>query len=282
MTKNQGPASDSDRLLIHVHDVKTELVRKGTGRPILFLHPEVGLYSAMPALDRLAATGQLLAPSHPGFGGSALPRHFNSVDDLSYFYLDLFEQLDLSDVTLVGVSLGAWIAAEIATKSCERLSALVLASPVGIKVGARDERDIVDMFTSTRAEYEELTYSNPARFAPDMAKLSDREVGEYVRNWESTALFGWLPYMTNPKLRHRLHRINVPTLFIRGRDDRVLAPSYVDSYAALTTGSTTAVIDDAGHFPHIEQPDLFAHTVIAFMASVGVPAGAAASPMLIP
>lgn len=280
MTRDR--ASDSERLLIDVHDIKTELLRKGAGAPIVFLHPSVGLYGAVPALDRLAEGGELLAPLHPGFGGSALPRHFTTVDDLSYFYLDLFEQFDLRDVTLVGVSLGAWIAAEIATKSCERLSALVLASPLGIKVGARDERDIVDMFILSRVEYEELAFSDPARFAPDMAKLSDKEIGEYARNWESTALFGWLPYMTNPKLKHRLHRVSVPTLLIRGRDDRVLAPTYVDSFAALIPDATVAVIDGAGHYPHIEQADLFAHSVNSFTGAAAAPTGAAASAALIP
>ena len=69
-----------------------------------------------PVLDALARGGRVIAPSHPGFGASQLPKGMSTVDDLSYFYLDLLEQLDLDDVLVVGVGLGGWIAAEIAVK----------------------------------------------------------------------------------------------------------------------------------------------------------------------
>ena len=72
-----------------------------------------------------------------------------TVDDLSYFYLDLLDQLDLRDLTVVGVSLGAWIAAAIAVKSTARMARLVMANAVGIKVGDRETRDIADIFAIT-------------------------------------------------------------------------------------------------------------------------------------
>src|SRR5919112_1688049 len=77
----------------------------------------------------------IASPSDPGFGGSEQPRSFTTIDDLAYFYLDFLDQLDLTDTVVVGVSLGAWIAAEIAVKSTARLSHIVLANAVGIKVG---------------------------------------------------------------------------------------------------------------------------------------------------
>jgi len=57
-----------------------------------------------------------------------------SVDDMSYFYLDLIEQLDLRDLVSSARLSAAWIAAEIATKTCERLSRLVLIGAVGAKL----------------------------------------------------------------------------------------------------------------------------------------------------
>ena len=71
-----------------------------------------------------------------------------TIDDLAYFYLDLIDQID-HDTVVVGVSLGAWIAAEIAVKSTRRISHLVLANAVGIKVGGRETRDIADIFAIT-------------------------------------------------------------------------------------------------------------------------------------
>jgi len=53
-----------------VQDVQLECIERGHGRPILWLHGEEGLDPEAPVLDRLAAHGHLLAPSHPGFGHS--------------------------------------------------------------------------------------------------------------------------------------------------------------------------------------------------------------------
>src|SRR5688572_13625890 len=131
-----------------VHGVRVEAVERGAGRPLVFLHPGIGLDPAAPVLDRLSQRARLIAPTHPGFGSSDQPPSFDSVDDLAYFYLDLLDELDLRDATLVGVSLGGWIAAEAAVRSTERIGKLVLANPVGIKVGGRESRDIVDIFAT--------------------------------------------------------------------------------------------------------------------------------------
>jgi pimeloyl-ACP methyl ester carboxylesterase len=87
-------------------------------------------------LDHLAKGVRLLAPSHPGFGHSALPGGFTTVDDLAYFYLDLLDVLDLRDTVVVGVSLGAWIAAAIAVKSTARIAKLVLQVANNADAGA--------------------------------------------------------------------------------------------------------------------------------------------------
>ncbi len=63
--------------------------------PLLFLHPGIGISSTAPVLDRLAERARVIAPSHPGFGGSEQPASFTSIDDLAYFYLDLIDALDL-------------------------------------------------------------------------------------------------------------------------------------------------------------------------------------------
>src|SRR4029077_18557459 len=111
-----------------INGIRIESIERGSGRPLLFLHPEIGIKATAPVLDRLAERARLIAPSHPGFGGSEQPKSFTTVDDLAYFYLDLLDELDLKDTAIVGVGLGAWIAAEIAVKSTARLSHLVLAN----------------------------------------------------------------------------------------------------------------------------------------------------------
>ena len=250
---------------LEINGVRIEIIEKGRGRPLLFLHPGIGIDPATPVLDRLAESARLIAPSHPGFGGSEQPRSFTTIDDLAYFYLDLLDQLDLSGVTLVGVSLGGWIAAEMTVKSTQRLSRLVLANAVGIKVSDRETRDIVDIFSATEAEFNALAYYDPAIAARDYKAMPDSDVRIVARNREATARYGWSPYMHDPKLRGRLHRIRVPTLFLWGTADRIVSEAYGRAYCVAIPGARFETIEHAGHFPHIEQPDVFARSVLAFM-----------------
>ena len=59
-------------------------------------------------------------PEHPGFGGSDMPDWLDNIGDLAYFYLDFIDALKLTGVNLAGVSLGGWIAAEIAVRDDSR------------------------------------------------------------------------------------------------------------------------------------------------------------------
>ena len=261
MLQKAQAASDS----LVVEGTRIDMIERGEGRPLLFLHAENGIEPAAAAIDGLAEAAHIIAPTHPGFGGSELPSGARSVDDLSYFYLDLLDQLDLRGVTLVGVSFGAWLAAEIAVKSTARLSRLVMANAVGIKIGDREMRDIADIFALTEQEYLEITYNDPDIGRRDYKSLSDDEVRAAARAREATARFAWNPYFHNPRLKSRLHRIDVPTLFLWGAQDRMAGEAYGRAYCALIPGARFETIAQAGHFPHQEQPGAFAQRVLAFM-----------------
>jgi pimeloyl-ACP methyl ester carboxylesterase len=249
-----------------VEGIGIEMIERGRGRPLVFLHPEIGIERAAPVLDHLARGARVLAPSHPGFGRSELPRWMNTVEDLAYFYLDFLETLDLRNVTLVGVSFGGWVAAAIAVKSTERLSRLVLANAIGIKLGDRETRDIVDVFGITEPEYNALAYCDPKVGERDYAAMPDADVMVAARNREATARFAWSPYMHDPKLKHRLHRIRIPTLFLWGVNDRVVSEPYGRAFCAAIPGARFEPIARAGHFPHLEQPEEFARRVLEFAA----------------
>jgi pimeloyl-ACP methyl ester carboxylesterase len=187
-----------------------------------------------------------------------------TVDDMSYFYLDLLEQLDLRDVVVVGASFGGWIAAEIATKTTERLSRLVMIGAVGAKFGGRDRSDILDIFATPRSRWEELSFHDPQYAQRDYESLSDDELAVMARNRESTAHFAWNPYMYNPRLRHRLHRIRIPTLVLWGASDRFAPPDYGRRYCEAIPGAKFEEIAEAGHFPHIERPEAVARRTLEF------------------
>jgi pimeloyl-ACP methyl ester carboxylesterase len=259
-----GKAAPRERGPIVVNGLKIETIEGGTGRPLLFLHPGIGLDATAPVLDLLAAKARVIAPSHPGFGASDLAPTMTTVDDLSYFYLDLIDALDLRDATVVGVGFGAWIAAAIAIKSTARMSHLVMANAVGIKVGDRETRDIADIFALLEPDLNKLAYFDPKAGERDYKSLPPAEVAVAARNREALARFAWQPYMHDPKLKNRLHRIRIPTLFLWGTHDRVLSEGYGRAYCATIPGARFETVEKAGHFPHIEQPRAFADRVLAF------------------
>jgi pimeloyl-ACP methyl ester carboxylesterase len=247
-----------------VNGARIELIDRGHGRPILFLHPHIGLDPLAPVLAMLAEGGRLIAPSHPGFGHSERPAGITTVDDLAYFYLDLMDALDLRDTLVIGVSLGAWIAAAIAVKSTARMARLVLANPVGIKVGDRETRDILDIFAMLEGEFLEKAFADPIVGQRDYGAMTNDAVMVVARNREATALYAWSPYMHDPKLKGRLHRIRIPTLVLWGAADRLVGEAYGRAFAAAMPGAKFETIAGAGHFPHIEQPKAFAARALAF------------------
>ncbi len=250
---------------LSVNAIKTELVRRGQGSPLLFIHSELGPARDGPVVDRLAAKFDVVAPSLPGYGRTDMPRSYSTADDLAYFTLDVIEMLDLRDLVLVGVSFGGWVAAEIATKT-ERVKRLVLANPVGIKTGGPTHRDMADVFALPQKELEAATFHDPSHARFDPVAATEEEVYIRLRNRESTVLFGWSPYMYNPKLLGRLHRIRVPTLVLWGASDRIASPDYGRAFVRAIPGARFETIERAGRFAHIEQPGDFANRIAAFAA----------------
>ena len=244
---------------------RSKPIDRGKGRPILFLHPGIGIEPDAPVLAALANGGRVIAPSHPGFGTSQLPKGMTTVDDLSYFYLDLLDQLDLRDVLWSASSLGGWIAAEIAVKT----TSAALASRPG-QCGRHQGRRPRDPRHRRHlvADAETNSTSSPISI-PRSASATTRPCRKprslaAARNREATARFAWSPYMHNPKLKSRLHRIRMPTLFLWGTADRMLRESYGRAYCGAIPGARFEPIERAGHFPHLEQPEEFARRVLAF------------------
>ena len=87
--------------------------------------------------------------------------------------------------------------------------------------------------------------------------MSDDELAAMFRARETLALLTWEPWMHNPKLKRRLHRINAPALFIRGESDGLVSQNYLDAYARLLPNASTQTIKAAGHVPQLEQPAAF-------------------------
>jgi pimeloyl-ACP methyl ester carboxylesterase len=250
---------------IPVAGVDLELFEDGAGPPILFLHGAQGFSPEHPYVAPLSARHRLLAPSHPGFGRSSLPEWIDAADDIAYIYLELLDRLGLGRIDLIGCSIGGWIAAELASKSPSSVRKLALVGPLGVKTGPVDRLDIPDIFALPERELDRLLFHDPERMRINPAHLSDEQLTISVRNQETLALLSWEPYMHNPKLRHRLHRVTVPALFLRGESDGLVSADYLAAYARLLPNAGTASIAEAGHAPQLEQPDAFVRTVLRFL-----------------
>lgn len=238
-----------------------ELFVAGTGPAIYFLHGLDGIEGAAPMLERLAKDFTVYAPSHPGFGASALPEGIDRADDLGYVHLDLLDALGLAAPIVAGVSFGAWVAAEMLTKDPARAKRLVLASPLGLPTADRRECFVADIFTLSRQELGRRMQVAPPGPESDMAQLTrlpEQRIQRLMRNDEAASHFGWSPYMSNPKLARRLHRIAAPTMVIWGAEDQIVSPAYRDAWRAALPQSTVDTIAAAGHRIHADRPDLLA------------------------
>jgi pimeloyl-ACP methyl ester carboxylesterase len=255
-----GGVAEPDSISQSIDGVSVDVVRSGTGKTLLFLHSVDGVNPDAAWFRALAEDYDVVAPWHPGFGASEWPPEFRNVGDLAFFYLELVRELDIRDAVLMGTSFGGWLAAEIAIRSHEAFSHLVLVDPVGIKVGGREDRDAVP-----QDELTALAYHDPDQRKRDYSAMTDAERLALARSREAYTYFGWKPYMHNPSLRRWLRRIRIPTLLVWGESDGIVTPEYGRSFAAEIPDGRFEVIEAAGHYPHVEQPDRFVEVVRTFL-----------------
>jgi pimeloyl-ACP methyl ester carboxylesterase len=259
---NETLLTRADRLKIR--DIELEVVRRGTGRTLLFLHGFHPLGPDARFVELLSRKFNVLAPSHPGFGASSRPPDFESVYDLVHLYRELIDGLPGENVTLVGISFGAWLAAEIAVACQHRLDRLVLVDALGLKFGDRETQDILDIFNTHPDIVRQRSWHDPNR-APDFNAMSDEALTRHARDWDALSLYGWEPYLYNPRLKRWLGRIAVPTLVLWGASDGLVTPEYGRRYASLIPGARFAVVDGAGHHPDLEQPEALASQILEFL-----------------
>lgn len=250
---------------VTLFDMKIEVERRGKGRPLVLIPGEEALEADMPFVDELARSFEVIIPWMPGFGRSERPDWVENMDDVAYVFLDLLDKLKLKDVILVGFSLGGWIAAEMAIKNTSRIKKLVLVDAYGIKVGGKLDRDIADVWFLPPEKVLELKYVDTNHGKFDYPSMPDEKLAIIARNRETTARFCWEPYMHHPRLRRRLHRIDVPTLVVWGDKDGIVKPDYGRAYAKAIPGAKFVSIPNAAHFPQVEAPDRFMKEVSRFI-----------------
>lgn len=259
------PDHESSR--IDVDGVGVHLLRGGPRQDdgaILFLHGAGGAGVWMPFHGLLAERHDVLAPDHPGFGGSDDAEDvIEAMDDLVYHYLALIEQLGLTNVNLVGSSLGGWLAAELAVHHPETFRTLTLLAPVGLEL---PEHPIQDLFGMTPEETVAAVFHDPAIAAQIFPAEPDLDfiMGLY-REKISFARLAWSPYCANPKLERRLHRVTCPTLVLWGEHDDLVPIEHGERYVERIPDARLQVLPGVSHAPFIEDPAATAKAILDFV-----------------
>ncbi len=244
-----------------------QMVKGGTGDPLLILHDEMGHPGWLRYHEALSQEFTLYIPSHPGFGDSPYLEWIMNMRDLAGWYLDALDDLAIGRAKVMGFSLGGWLAAEMATMQPDRFEKLILVDALGVKP---PEGEIFDMFLVVAKDFITASYLNPEKTAEFDIICPEEPTPEQAEYWEvareQAARLGWKPYMYYPALPHHLGRLrNVPTLVVWGRDDPIVPLSAGQLYRDSIPGSHLEVINDCGHHPEIERREAFVNAVSEFL-----------------
>lgn len=245
--------------------VRTPVRTSGRGPALLVLEGANNVEGWLPLYDSLARDFTVILPTHPGYTGTGPAPWLDSISDLANYYLDFMQSEELSGVHLLGLSIGGWIAADLAVRNTARLASLTLVGAPGLYLPGCEPLDI---FLRSDAQFiDDLFVSSDVAQAAKARALAPEHEDLLLQNKVTTAKLTWQPRFYDPDLRKWLHRIDVPTKIVWGADDRILPKAYADEWAKLVPGARTSIIEACGHVPQIERPDALEKIIRTFIQS---------------
>jgi pimeloyl-ACP methyl ester carboxylesterase len=240
----------------------------GEGHPFLLLHGGGGPQTFAGFAELLAGSrdARVIAPVHPGFGGTVRPDALASVGGLAALYVALLDELDLAGVTVVGNSVGGWIAAEMALLRSPRVGSVILVDAAGLEVPGHP---VADFFSLTLDQVSQLSYHDPVKFGIDLATLPPAVQAAMPGNRASLAVYAGTTF-ADPTLAGRLAGVTVPALVVWGEADRIVDPDYGRAYAVAIPGAQFRLLAATGHLPQIETPDQLLAAILEFTGALTV------------
>ncbi len=237
----------------------------GEGRPVLILHGGAGPQSVTAFAELLAAGGdaRVIVPTHPGFAGTPRPEHLDSIRALAELYATMIDDLELTDVRVIGNSIGGWIAAELALIAGPRVESLVLVDAAGLEIAGHP---IADFFSLTMDQVADLSYFEPDRFRIDVDALPAPQKTAMAGNRAALLAYAGTS-MADPTLLARISGIRIPTLVVWGQADRVVDPEHGRAFAAGIPNAILDLIVDAGHLPQLETPERLRDDIETFLSA---------------
>ena len=252
-----------------------ELNEGGAGgpAPVVYLHSANGEGAGLAFLERLAASRRVVAPVFPGFSNSEGIEKIEDIEDAAFHVLDVMDRLNIGSADLVGMSLGGWMAAELAVRWPERVRRMVLVNSVGLYV---DGSPITEIFGRHLDELAGELFADPDFPLAQLMRMmagSGRAPADipfdllrpFVQAEAATAKIGWNPYLHNPKLRGRLGRITAPTLVVHAMQDGIVPRAHAEAFAEGIPRARLVDLEAAAHLAAIERPEELAELVVAHL-----------------
>jgi pimeloyl-ACP methyl ester carboxylesterase len=242
-------------------------------------------------MPTLAQHYDVIAPDLLGHGGSAKPMGDYSLGAHASGLRDLLITLGISSATLVGHSFGGGVAMQIAYQHPELCDRLVLVSSGGL---GREVSWLLRLGTLPFAEYAmPLVFSRwVADRGTDISRFLGRRGLRAARLGEMWRAYSSLAGTENRSAFVRTIRTvmdtsgqtvsamdrlylasHVPTLIVWGAIDRIIPVAHAHAAHEAIEGSRLEILDDAGHFPHVEAPERFLEVVLQFLAETPPAAG---------
>jgi pimeloyl-ACP methyl ester carboxylesterase len=252
---------------------KIQLYRGGDGAPLVYLHSATGEGPEVPVLEELADTYDVIAPMFPGFGESEGIDAVDDVEDAIFHLLDVLSQLGLSSPAVMGMSLGGWMAVELAMRYPSVVSRLVLVNPAGLYIEGHPITEIFGRQPADLALDLLADQDHPmARMMRSVQELIDSGaeipfelMKPTLQSLAATAKIAWNPYLHDPKLRRLLYRVTAPTLIVHGTQDRLIDRAHAEAYAEGIGQSRLVDVEGAGHLLALERPAELAELVRQFL-----------------
>jgi pimeloyl-ACP methyl ester carboxylesterase len=244
----------------------TAILSGGEGPPFVYLHSTLGeSVRWLPFHAAWAKHFTVYAPLHPGFGQSGGFDQVDTIEDMAFHYVELFDALGLEEVILGGASLGGWIAAEFAVRWPERVKRLWLSAAPGLWV---EEQPLPDLFRDMGEpeRLRALLFHNPDGHMAQMVLGDNPDEERRLAAYQALTVLARLvwerPY--DPKLMARLHRIKCPVLLLWGAQDRLVPPAYGEAYRKRLPQAELKLIPDCGHMGMFEKEAEFVEAVTRF------------------
>ncbi len=254
--------------MLDVRGRPTALLYGGEGTPFVYLHSTLGESELwLPFYQAWAKRFRVLVPTHPGFGKSGGFDQIDTIEDMAFHYVELFDQLGLDQVILGGVSLGGWIAAEFAVRWPERVKKLWLADAPGLWV---EDQPLGDLFRvmHDRDRLRQLLFHDPESYMSRLILQEEPDEEKLLAGYQNMTVLARLvwerPY--DPKLATRLHRVLCPTLLVWGAQDRLVPPAYGEAYRKYLPKAEWKLIPSCGHLPMFECEKEFVEMIERFCA----------------